>query len=66
MTNILDDLDESEVKIRINSSTLDYSVEIGMIKANVLYTVLKDIVDSMEKGTFFEGEYLNIYTDPKV
>jgi len=64
MNNLLDDFDEVEVKIKIRPSTMDYAVDIGMVKANLLYSVLKDIIRTMDDGTFFDGEQINVYKDP--
>lgn len=58
---ILDDFDIVEVKIRIKPATMDYQVETTTVKLGLLYSVLKDIVKTIEDGSFTEAEGLNVY-----
>lgn len=58
---ILEDFDIVEVRIKIKPATMDYQMETGTIKLGTLYSVLKDIVNSIEDGSFTQNEGLNVY-----
>ena len=59
--SILDDLDVVEVRIKIKPATMDYQMETSTVKLGTLYSVLKDIVLSIEDGSFTDKEGLNVY-----
>jgi len=59
--SILDDLDIVEVKIKIKPATLDYQLEISTVRLEIFYSVLKDIIRTIEDGTFTDAEGLNVY-----
>ena len=59
--SILDDFDIVEVKIRIKPATMDYQIETSTVKLGLLYSVLKDIVNTIEDGSFANAEGLNVY-----
>lgn len=65
MSNLLDDLEQTEIRIRVNPETMQYEVEVGMIKRSVLHSLFKDIVSRIDDGSFFKEPGINVYQDPE-
>lgn len=64
MSDLLADLEQTEIHIRVNPETMQYEVEVGMIKRSVLHNLFKDIVSRMDDGSFFKEPGINTYQDP--
>lgn len=66
MATILDDQDLAEVKITIDRTNREYTLDIEQpVKADLLYAVIKDIMKGIEDGSFFEKEGVEITKSDK-